>query len=88
MKRDPSIGKPVLSWCDDEAADALERLVLARVGRPELPHPLNVERIDMAHAVVACGRCGGVYGGDGLVIRNGVVRGRCPTARCTCKPRT
>ena len=79
--------QPRLAWHECKHQLAMDDLALAHVGKPELAHPLNVERIDMAHAVIACGQCGGVYGGDGVVVRNGVVRGRCPTARCTCKGR-
>jgi len=86
MRDKPTPTKPLLSWCEDEAARALERIVLERVGRAENEHPLNgAQRLDLSHCVIACGRCGGVYGGDGIVLRDGVVMGRCPTKRCTCR---
>jgi hypothetical protein len=85
MRVRPTPCKPLLSWCEDEAARALERIVLERIGKPESKHPLNgAERIDMSHCVIGCGRCGGVHGGDGIVSREGVEKGRCPTKRCTC----
>jgi len=91
MRDRPTPKKPLLSWCEDEAAAALDRFVLERIGKAENPHPLNgSSRIDMRHCVIGCGRCGGVYGGDGIVTRDGVETGRCPTKRCVCvgmKPR-
>jgi hypothetical protein len=79
-------GKPSLSWCEDAVSTFFERLALARVGQPESDHPLNAKQsFDMSHCVIACGRCGGVYGGDGVVSRGGKVFGRCPTRRCECK---
>lgn len=74
--------QPMLQWVPDEDADAFDRMAIARVGKPELTGDMfATQRTDMSHSVIACGRCHGVYGGDG--IKNGV--GRCPTKRCTCK---
>lgn len=85
MTRTPKKGQPLLVWVPDEVYDHDQRIVVDRIGTPESAHGLNdTQRVDMAHAVIGCGRCGGVYGGDG-VRANG---GRCPTKRCVCRGRT
>jgi len=86
MSRTPTRRQPILQWAADEEQDRADELALGRVGLPEPAHALNgAELVDMSHCVIGCGRCGGVYGGDGLVVRNGVQRGSCPTKRCICK---
>lgn len=80
----PRPKRPVLSMCPDPIQDRLDEMALARAGQSELDHPLNMsQRTDLLHAVIACGRCGGVYGGDGIFEG----KGHCPTKRCTCKRR-
>ncbi len=74
--------RPVLIWERDEEHEALELLATKRVGGIELSHDLNrPQRVDMSHAVIACGACGGLRGGDGM--KPGV--GSCPTKRCECR---
>lgn len=77
----PQRGQPTLHHFADEALELLTELALQRVGAPESVHSLNgTEVVAVAHSVTGCGRCGGVYGGDGIAAH-----GRCPTRRCTCK---
>ena len=84
-KRQPTRRQPILQWVPDEEHLFADRLARERVGQPESAHALNTStRIDLGHAVIGCGRCGGVRGGDGIVIRHGVMRGCCPTKRCSC----
>jgi hypothetical protein len=84
----PRPGRPLLQHVADEDQEALDAMALARAGGVELTHDLNgVQRVDMRHSVVACGRCGGVRGGDGVIERDGKHLGRCPTPRCVCGAR-
>lgn len=84
--RAPRPRKPILVWCADPDIERQNELALARVGGPESLHDLNgAVATDMSHAVIACGRCGGVYGGDGVKWRDGKIVGRVPTKRCECK---
>lgn len=87
--RAPKPRRPILVHCADPIQERLDALALERAGRPESTHDMNATvRVDMSHAVIACGKCGGVYGGDGVNLDDaGNVIGRCPTKRCTCRRR-
>lgn len=83
---EPKPGKPVLRYLGDAQVERANELALARVGQPEPLHGLNgTMRVEMSHAVTACGRCGGVFGGSGEKWRDGKLIARCVTKRCVCK---
>lgn len=89
IARTPKPRRPILVHCEDLIQERQDAMALERVGRPESLHDMNATvRVDMSHAVIACGRCGGVYGGDGVKLDEaGNIIGRCPTKRCTCRGR-